>query len=633
MAGNGESTSESCSENASTTSDVTVPPYTLSRGNTQILACTSDSARTMTKSKQATAEPMKFTYQHEQLGTLTGWQLGNVVQFRGLPYATIPGRFRQSQLRHSLPTQPFDATNPGPTCPHPPQQYWPYWTADLLDDLPKLQPPRTDEFECLNLSLTIPIAFLPNLSNTANSTTANNRSSGIRKNLSSDRRLPVFVFIHGGAFVGGSHAIQLHGREVFDGAGLVKHSLDSSKPMIVIGINYRVGPFGFLTSRELKAFSSAHNEAAGNYGLHDQRVAFEWIHTFIAGFGGDSDRVTVQGTSAGATSAHLQCTFPGRRFQRAILASGTAFGIGAVEIDQQQEVFDRLFEATCKQTDETGSGLPGETKKVKAMQNVDVHVLTHGIEFGVCNPLIDGFWIKKGLEAEAICPEIMVGACLREDEICEGMLRRGDGFLTDEEAWKMMNTSYKNNEYIQDGFPFANEELMKLYGLEELAGQKVLPGQAQSPRMEIPKYVKEWAELQGHVIFNFGTYLLAEKVMKIGAKVWLYHDAQENHFLESHSVDMAHHAVNDHHLFNVAEDQVPEEHLKAWKGAVEALRGKWIEFVNGEAPWSVVSDSEKMGPVYKFVDGTESAEYGSLGDALGSRAAAQWEALKSGSAS
>jgi hypothetical protein len=62
----------------------------------------------------AAVKPSKIDFEHEQLGHIVGWTRGtDVVQFRGLPYALIPGRFRQSALNTKLPSQPFLATNPG----------------------------------------------------------------------------------------------------------------------------------------------------------------------------------------------------------------------------------------------------------------------------------------------------------------------------------------------------------------------------------------------------------------------------------------------------------------------------------------------------------------------------------------
>ena len=62
----------------------------------------------------ALSEPKQHSFNHEKLGHIVGWTRGtDIVQFRGIPFAAIPGRFRQSVLETSLPTQPFLATNAG----------------------------------------------------------------------------------------------------------------------------------------------------------------------------------------------------------------------------------------------------------------------------------------------------------------------------------------------------------------------------------------------------------------------------------------------------------------------------------------------------------------------------------------
>jgi para-nitrobenzyl esterase len=107
--------------------------------------------------------------------------------------------------------------------------------------------------------------------------------------LNADAKLPVIVFIHGGAFNGGSGAI-----DVYHGDHL------AAQGAVVVTINYRVGVFGFLAHPELSAESEHH--VSGNYGLLDQRAALEWVKANIRQFGGDPGRVTIWGQSAGAAS-------------------------------------------------------------------------------------------------------------------------------------------------------------------------------------------------------------------------------------------------------------------------------------------------------------------------------------------
>jgi hypothetical protein len=101
-----------------------------------------------------------------------------------------------------------------------------------------------------------------------------------------DERLPVMVWIHGGAFNFGSAS-----QPEYDGRNLAK------KGVVVVTINYRLGPLGFLV-HPLLSKESAHN-ASGNYGLLDQIAALKWVQKNIAAFGGNPDRVTIFGQSAG----------------------------------------------------------------------------------------------------------------------------------------------------------------------------------------------------------------------------------------------------------------------------------------------------------------------------------------------
>jgi para-nitrobenzyl esterase len=132
------------------------------------------------------------------------------------------------------------------------------------------------------------------------------------------RNLPVFVWVHGGAFLGGSGAVP-----IYDGKGL------AARGAVVVTINYRVGVFGFLAHPGLTAENP--QKTSGNYGLLDQVAALKWVRDNIAAFGGDPRRVTVSGQSAGAASIESLLVMPAARglFQRAIVQSGPGIGIGS----------------------------------------------------------------------------------------------------------------------------------------------------------------------------------------------------------------------------------------------------------------------------------------------------------------
>ena len=141
-------------------------------------------------------------------------------------------------------------------------------------------------------------------------------------------RRPVLVWIHGGSNRAGSPE------------GMTLSPM--GKDVVIVGVRYRLGIFGFLSHRDL----TAEQGASGNYGLMDQLAALEWVQRNIARFGGDPANVTIAGESAGAQDVGLLIAAPaGRRlFHKAIMESGTpGFGLpfrtraAAEEIGQQAD--------------------------------------------------------------------------------------------------------------------------------------------------------------------------------------------------------------------------------------------------------------------------------------------------------
>lgn len=132
---------------------------------------------------------------------------------------------------------------------------------------------------------------------------------------STGEKRPVIVWIHGGAFTGGSGSVPL-----YDGEEMAK------KGVVFITINYRLGIFGFLAHPELSKESP--DKVSGNYGILDQIAALKWVNKNVEAFGGDPGRVTIAGQSAGAFSVNALTVSPLAKglFHRAIAQSGGMFG-------------------------------------------------------------------------------------------------------------------------------------------------------------------------------------------------------------------------------------------------------------------------------------------------------------------
>lgn len=132
---------------------------------------------------------------------------------------------------------------------------------------------------------------------------------------SSNEKIPVLVWIYGGGFNGGSTA-----EPNYSGENLAE------KGVVLVSIAYRVGHLGFLVHSELSAENP--NHVSGNYGLLDMIAGLQWIQKNITAFGGDPNKVTIFGESAGGIAVSMLCASPLAKglFHGAISQSGGSFG-------------------------------------------------------------------------------------------------------------------------------------------------------------------------------------------------------------------------------------------------------------------------------------------------------------------
>ncbi len=260
---------------------------------------------------------------------LTGAWVGDtdVAAFRGVPFAEPP--LGELRWRAAQPLQKKsakrDATRFADACMQTPRILEWYRdmaeifgaSRDVIEDL------ATSE-DCLYLNI-----WTPSLDEMA--------------------RRPVMVYVHGGSNSSGwSYEPNYHGH-VFAQRGVV-----------LVSIAYRVGVFGFFSHPDLND-----NDVAANFGLWDQVAAFEWIRRHIDKFGGDPDRVTVFGESAGAQDI-VALMFADRArglFHRAILQSTAGFGLGDVPTLETEQARGVAFATAL---DVTG---------IDALRNIDAQRL------------------------------------------------------------------------------------------------------------------------------------------------------------------------------------------------------------------------------------------------------------------
>jgi triacylglycerol lipase len=257
---------------------------------------------------------------------------GTVEQFPGIPFAQPPvGSLR---LKPPQPlTEPLgtiNATANGKACPQfvfsdTINDAIPTAEIGLLLDTPLFQTVLNSGEDCLVINVQRPAGT------------------------TSTSKLPVLFWIFGGGF-------EIGWNSMYDGSSWITESVSEGKPIIFVAVNYRVAGFGFLPGAEILA------DGSSNLGLLDQRLGLQWVADNIEAFGGDPDRVTIWGESAGAISVFDQMAmydgdinYKGKPLFRAgIMNSGSVIPADPVDCPKGQIVYDTVVaSAGCSSATDT----------------------------------------------------------------------------------------------------------------------------------------------------------------------------------------------------------------------------------------------------------------------------------------
>ena len=276
-------------------------------------------------------------------GTVQGATVGDVISYRGIPFAAPPvGDLR---WRPPQPVTPWTGVRQTTAFGNDCMQ-----AAGQTGNTPITTTPSED---CLYLNIWRPA------SSAASTSTA---------------KLPVMVWIYGGGYMSGGAS-----EAIYDGTQFAKQGV------ILVSLNYRVGRFGFFGHPALTAAATQSGDLRGNYGYMDQIAALKWVQRNIAAFGGDPTNVTVFGESAGGESIHNLVTSPlaNGLFQKAINESGNG---------RVNQAFGRYLTRTAKSVvasaEEQGTafaqefGITGnDANALKALRALSADQVVDGLTF------------------------------------------------------------------------------------------------------------------------------------------------------------------------------------------------------------------------------------------------------------
>jgi len=291
----------------------------------------------------------------------------DVYIYKGIPFAAPPvGDLRWKEPQPVVPWEGVRVADTfGPGAMQRPHDASNPWTSEFYWEDPEFSE------DCLYLNVWTPAPGKPGA------------------------KLPVAMWIHGGAYTGG------WGYEPeFDG------KVWAEKGVVLVTVNYRLGIFGFM-NHPLLAEESPHH-VSGNYGILDQIAALKWIHANIAAFGGDPDNITILGQSAGAGSVKTLVSSPltDDLIKKAIIQSGGGVNVRPGGIPDPGLSPMVLSGNACKEVFDWAGYDTLEKMRAASMEELSSLAARYEAETGkrvrlATAPVIDGYVSTESFDAAA----------------------------------------------------------------------------------------------------------------------------------------------------------------------------------------------------------------------------------------
>lgn len=418
-----------------------------------------------------------------------------------------------------------------------------------------------DEFDCCNLTVCAPKEYLD----------AASEGSSSR---SSQKLLPVMVYIHGGGMQEGNGAVD----GTHEASTMCAYAASVGMPTVIVNVEYRLNWFGSLVCGDiLEEYEEVKNReeySGGPFNLHlqDQRNAFLWVKKYIQGFGGDPENVTAFGESAGSTFLCCHACSDVPVFEKVVLQSGAVVGTVGMEVKELE------YQGLLKKFGIEGKTAKERLEKLRQVDQKELAFTPGAHSFMYTGPLPSGEpqpLFKRGelthmsqMKLIRECPwlgDVMLGDDFYEGAILIGTVKESDpgkfvkvlkSSVGEEMATKLLTTYH---------IPASGEIDANLfwYYLTLFAGDILL-----SDPM--------------HRLAN----ALVESTSGPQRKVYRYSFGLTNPFLGSDfSFVTGHHFVDMLFLFCTLLDRYPHHRDNFLeRQALETAR-KWVTFAHGQEPW------------------------------------------------
>ncbi|MBS0000470.1 MAG: carboxylesterase family protein [Cyclobacteriaceae bacterium] len=254
--------------------------------------------------------------------------------------------------------------------------------------------------------------------------------------------LPVLVYFYGGGFVAGDAS-----EPRYDGESMAK------KGIVVVTVNYRLNIFGFFSHPELSA--EAPYKSSGNYGLLDQHAGLQWVHNNVAAFGGNPEKVTIAGESAGSISVSVQMASPLSRDLIAGAIGESGAGINPTLPPVPIKEAEKIGLEFSRQT-----GYP-HISEMRALSARDIYEIYNESKLFGFPMVIDGYFLPESL------PEIFNAGKQAQVPLLLGWNSAEVGGMA-----FMQGQPYTEENYVtrvKQAYPEKYDEVLKLYpqGTEE----------------------------------------------------------------------------------------------------------------------------------------------------------------------